>query len=580
MINPIVKTIELPDGRTITLETGKLAKQADGSVMLRMGNTMLLATVCAAKDAVPGTDFMPLQVEYKEKFSAFGRFPGGFTKREGRASDYEILTCRLVDRALRPLFPDNFHAEVYVNIILFSADGVDMPDALAGLAASAALAVSDIPFNGPISEVRVARINGQFVINPTFEQLEQADMDLMVGATYENIMMVEGEMDEVSEQDLLEAMKAAHEAIKIQCKAQMELAEEVGSTVKREYCHEVNDEELRKAVHDACYDKAYAIAASGNKNKHERMDAFDAIREEFKAQFSEEELEEKAALIDRYYHDVEKEAMRRSILDEGKRLDGRKTTEIRPIWCETSYLPGPHGSAIFTRGETQSLSTVTLGTKLDEKIIDDVLEHGKERFLLHYNFPPFSTGEAKAQRGVGRREIGHGHLAWRALKGQIPADYPYVVRVVSDILESNGSSSMATVCAGTLALMDAGVKIKKPVDYKTSLSIMRNSDWLLHVDANLHGILDENIFFAAKLADYIGANRPIFGMTMFEGAGADVVRAVNGVTVSYSVDEIKNYLYLIAYENYTVEIDQDGMNQFNATEVAEKFDAMVEKLDR
>ena len=382
MINPIVKTIELPDGRTITLETGKLAKQADGSVMLRMGNTMLLATVCAAKDAVPGTDFMPLQVEYKEKFAAFGRFPGGFTKREGRASDYEILTCRLVDRALRPLFPDNYHAEVYVNIILFSADGVDMPDALAGLAASAALAVSDIPFNGPISEVRVARIDGQFVINPTFEQLEKADMDLMVAATYENIMMVEGEMHEVSEAELLEAMKVAHEAIKIHCKAQMELTEE---------------------------------------------------------------------------------AMRRSILDEGKRLDGRKTTEIRPIWCEVGPLPGPHGSAIFTRGETQSLTSVTLGTKLDEKIIDDVLEHGKERFLLHYNFPPFSTGEAKAQRGVGRREIGHGHLAWRALKGQIPADYPYVVRVVSDILESNGSSSMATVCAGTLALMDAGVKIKKPV---------------------------------------------------------------------------------------------------------------------
>ena len=463
MINPIVKTIELPDGRTITLETGKLAKQADGSVMLRMGNTMLLATVCAAKDAVPGTDFMPLQVEYKEKFSAFGRFPGGFTKREGRASDYEILTCRLVDRALRPLFPDNYHAEVYVNIILYSAAGVDMPDALAGLAASAALAVSDIPFNGPISEVRVARINGEFVINPTFDQLEKADMDLMVGATYENIMMVEGEMSEVSELDLLNAMKAAHEAIKVQCQAQKELAEAVGSTVKREYCHEVNDEELRKAVHDACYAKAYAIAASGNKNKHERMDAFDAIREEFKAQFSEEELSEKAALIDRYYHDVEKEAMRRSILDEGKRLDGRKTDEIRPIWSEISYLPGPHGSAIFTRGETQSLATVTLGTKLDEKIIDDVLEHGKERFLLHYNFPPFSTGEAKAQRGVGRREIGHGHLAWRALKGQIPADYPYVVRVVSDILESNGSSSMATVCAGTLALMDAGVKIKQPV---------------------------------------------------------------------------------------------------------------------
>ena len=463
MINPIVKTIELPDGRTITLETGKLAKQADGSVMLRMGNTMLLATVCAAKDAVPGTDFMPLQVEYKEKYSAFGRFPGGFTKREGRASDYEILTCRLVDRALRPLFPDNFHAEVYVNIILFSADGVDMPDALAGLAASAALSVSDIPFGGPISEVRVARIDGQFVINPTFEQLEKADMDLMVGATYENIMMVEGEMKEVSEQDLLAALKAAHEAIKPMCKAQMELAEEVGSTVKRTYDHEVNDEDLRKAVHEACYDKAYAVAASGNTNKHARQDAFDAICEEFKAQFTEEELEEKGPMIDRYYHDVEKEAMRRCILDEGKRLDGRKTTDIRPIWCEVSPLPGPHGSSIFTRGETQALATVTLGTKDDEKIVDDVLVEGKERFLLHYNFPPFSTGEAKAQRGVGRREIGHGHLAWRALKGQIPENYPYVVRVVSDILESNGSSSMATVCAGTLALMDAGVQIKNPV---------------------------------------------------------------------------------------------------------------------
>ena len=463
MINPIVKTIELPDGRTITLETGKLAKQADGAVMLRMGNTMLLATVCAAKDAVPGTDFMPLQVEYKEKYAAFGRFPGGFTKREGRASDYEILTCRLVDRALRPLFPDNYHAEVYVNIILFSADGVDMPDALAGLAASAALSVSDIPFNGPISEVRVARVDGKFVIDPTFEQLKNADMDIMVGATYENIMMVEGEMKEVSEAELLEAMKVAHEAIKVHCKAQMELTAEVGKTVKREYCHEENDEELRKAVHDACYDKAYAVAASGNTNKHARQDAFDAICEEFKAQYTEEELEEKAPLIDRYYHDVEKEAMRRCILDEGKRLDGRSTTQIRPIWCEVGYLPGPHGSAVFTRGETQSLTSVTLGTKLDEKVIDDVLNQGKERFLLHYNFPPFSTGEAKAQRGVGRREIGHGHLAWRALKGQIPENYPYVVRVVSDILESNGSSSMATVCAGTLALMDAGVQIKKPV---------------------------------------------------------------------------------------------------------------------
>ncbi len=474
MINQIVKTIELADGRTITLETGKLAKQADGAVMLRMGNTMLLATVCAAKDAVPGTDFMPLQVEYREKFSAFGRFPGGFTKREGRASDYEILTCRLVDRALRPLFPDNFHAEVYVNIILFSADGVDMPDALAGLAASAALAVSDIPFNGPISEVRVARIDGQFVINPTFEQLSQADMDLMVGATYENIMMVEGEMKEVSEQDLLAALKAAHDAIKPMCKAQMELAEEVGSTAKREYCHEENDEELRKAVREACYDKAYAIAASGNKNKHERQDAFDAIREEFKARYTEEELEEKAPLIDRYYHDVEKEAMRRCILDEGKRLDGRKTTDIRPIWCEAGPLPGPHGSSIFTRGETQALATVTLGTKDDEKVIDDVLVHGKERFLLHYNFPPFSTGEAKAQRGVGRREIGHGHLAWRALKGQIPEGYPYVVRVMSDILESNGSSSMATVCAGTLALMDAGVQIKNPVS-GIAMGLIKNS---------------------------------------------------------------------------------------------------------
>lgn len=463
MINPIVKTIELGDGRTITLETGKLAKQADGAVMLRMGNTMLLATVCAAKDAVPGTDFMPLQVEYKEKYAAFGRYPGGFTKREGKASDYEILTCRLVDRALRPLFPDNYHAEVYVNIILYSADGVDMPDALAGLAASAALAVSDIPFNGPISEVRVARINGEFKLNPTFGELENADMDIIVAATAENIMMVEGEMNEVSEQDLLEAMKFAHTAIKVHCQAQMELMEAVGKTVKREYCHEENDEELRKAVHTACYDKAYAIARSGNKNKHERGDAFDAIKEEFKAQFSEEELAEKSALIDRYYHDVEKEAMRRCILDEGKRLDGRSTTEIRPIWCETAPLPGPHGSSLFTRGETQSLSTVTLGTKLDEKLIDDVLDQRKERFLLHYNFPPFSTGEARAQRGVGRREIGHGNLAWRALKGQIPADYPYCVRVVSDILESNGSSSMATVCAGTLALMDAGVPMKKPV---------------------------------------------------------------------------------------------------------------------
>ena len=463
MPNPINKTIELGDGRTITIETGKLAKQADGAVTVRMGNTVLLATVCAAKDANPGVDFMPLQVEYKEKFSAFGRFPGGFTKREGKASDYEILTARLVDRALRPLFPDNYHAEVYVNIILFSADGEDMPDALAGLAASAALAVSDIPFNGPISEVRVARVDGEFIINPTFTQLEKADIDIMVGATLDNIMMVEGEMNEVQESEMLDAIKAAHEAIKVQCQAQMELMEACGKTVKREYCHEVNDDDLRKDVHDKCYDKAYAVATSGT-DKHQRADAFDAIVEEYKSQFTEEELtDEKVEMIDRYYHDVEKEAMRRAILDEGKRLDGRKTTEIRPIWIETDCLPGPHGSAIFTRGETQSLSTVTLGTKDDEKIIDDVLTHGKERFLLHYNFPPFSTGEAKAQRGVCRREIGHGHLAWRALKRMIPENYPYVVRVMSDILESNGSSSMATVCAGTLALRDAGVPMKKPV---------------------------------------------------------------------------------------------------------------------
>ncbi len=468
-MNVITKTVALPDGRTISIETGKLAKQADGSVMLRMGNTMLLATVCAAKDAVPGTDFMPLQVEYREKYAANGRFPGGFTKREGKASDEEILTCRLVDRALRPLFPSNYHAEVYVNVILFSADGVDMPDALAGFAASAALACSDIPFEGPISEVRVARINGEFVINPTFEQLKEADMDLMVGATEENIMMVEGEMKEVSEQDLLAALKAAHDAIKPQCQLQKELMKELGTDVKREYCHEVNDEDLRADVQKVCYQPAYDVTKQALE-KHARAEAFEKIREDYKeayaaahADLTAEELEEKNALIDRYYHDVERDAMRRCILDEGTRLDGRHTTDIRPIWCEVSPLPGPHGSAIFTRGETQSLSTCTLGTKLDEKLVDGALERYNQRFLLHYNFPPFSTGEAKAQRGVGRREIGHGHLAWRGIKGQIPEDYPYTVRVVSDILESNGSSSMATTCAGTLALMDAGVPIKNPV---------------------------------------------------------------------------------------------------------------------
>ena len=468
-MNVITKTVSLPDGRTITIETGKLAKQADGSCTLRMGNTVLLATVCAAKDAVPGTDFMPLQVEYREQYAAAGRFPGGFTKREGKANDDEILTCRLVDRALRPLFPSDYHAEVYVNVILFSADGVDQPDALAGFAASCALASSDIPFECPISEVRVARINGEYVINPTKEQMADADMDLMVGATAENIMMVEGEMKEVQEVDLLNALKAAHEAIKPMCQLQVELMKELGTDKKREYCHEVNDDELKEQIKTECYQKAYDVVKQALE-KQARAEAFEAIITEFKEKYAaahtdltEDELEEKYALCDKYYHDVERDAMRRCILDEGIRLDGRKTTDIRPIWCEVSPLPMPHGSAIFTRGETQSLSTCTLGTKLDEKLVDDVLERSYQRFLLHYNFPPFCTGEAKAQRGVGRREIGHGHLAWRGLKGQIPADFPYTVRLVSQILESNGSSSMATVCAGTLALMDAGVPMKKPV---------------------------------------------------------------------------------------------------------------------
>ena len=462
-MNVVTKTITLGDGRTITIETGKLAKQADGSVMVRMGDTMLLATVCSAQDAVPGTDFMPLSVDYKEKFASSGRFPGGFLRREGRASDYEILVSRLVDRALRPLFPDDFHAETFVTVTLFSADGIDMPDALAGLAASAALAVSDVPFNGPISEVRVARINGEFVVNPTFEQLESADMEIMVAATLDNIMMVEGEMKEVSEDDLLNAMKVAHEAIKVQCQAQIELMEAVGKTVKRTYCHEENDEELKKDIWAKTYDKVYAVAASCNTDKHSRVENFEAVKAEYIAALEPEVAAEKKGLISKYYHEVEKEAMRRSILDEGKRLDGRKTTEIRHIWSEVDYLPGAHGSAVFTRGETQSLTTVTLGTKMDEKLVDEALIRGKERFLLHYNFPPFSTGEARASRGVGRREVGHGNLALRALKNMIPENYPYVVRVVSDILESNGSSSMATVCAGTLALMDAGVQIKKPV---------------------------------------------------------------------------------------------------------------------
>ena len=468
-MNVITKSIQLPDGRTITIETGKVAKQADGSVMLRMNNTVLLATVCAAKDAVPGTDFMPLQVDYREQYAAAGRFPGGFTKREGKASDNEILTSRLVDRVLRPLFPSNYHAEVYVNVMLFSADGVDQPDALAGFAASAALACSDIPFECPISEVRVARINGEYVIDPTFEQMKEADMDIMVGASAENIMMVEGEMKEVSEQDLLGALKAAMDAIKPMCELQAELSKELGKDVKREYDHEVNDEELRERMNKELYQPAYDVTKQALE-KHARAEAFEKILADFKekyaaehADLTEDELEEKYAMMDRYYHDVERDAMRRCILDEGIRLDGRKTDEIRPIWCEVSPLPMPHGSSIFTRGETQSLTTVTLGTKLDEKLVDDVLDKSYQRFLLHYNFPPFCTGEAKAQRGVGRREIGHGHLAWRGLKEMIPADFPYTVRVVSQIMESNGSSSMATVCAGTLALMDAGVPMKKPV---------------------------------------------------------------------------------------------------------------------
>ena len=486
-MNVITKTLQLADGRTITIETGKVAKQADGSVVLRMNNTVLLATVCAAKDAVPGTDFMPLQVDYREQYSAAGRFPGGFTKREGKPGDNEILTSRLVDRVLRPLFPGNYHAEVFVNVMLLSADGVDQPDALAGFAASAALACSDIPFECPISEVRVARINGEYVIDPTFEQMKQADMDIMVGASAENIMMVEGEMKEVSEHDLLGALKAAMEAIKPMCLLQTELSKELGKDVKREYCHEVNDEELRQRMNKELYQPAYDITRQAL-DKQARAEAFEKLLDDFKEKFFAERAatrlsspeasadgapsgaeaeaisdDEYAAMMDRYYHDVERDAMRRCILDEGIRLDGRKTTDIRPIWCEVSPLPMPHGSSLFTRGETQALGTCTLGTKLDEKLVDDVLDKSYMRFLLHYNFPPFCTGEAKAQRSTGRREIGHGHLAWRGLKGQIPDDFPYTVRLVSQVLESNGSSSMATVCAGTLALMDAGVPMKKPV---------------------------------------------------------------------------------------------------------------------
>ncbi|WP_167605193.1 polyribonucleotide nucleotidyltransferase [Maribellus sediminis] len=467
MVNATVKTIELADGRSITIETGKLAKQADGSVVVRMGDTMLLATVVSAKEAKEDVDFMPVSVDYREKFSAAGRFPGGFMKREARPSDDEILVARLVDRALRPLFPDDYHAETAVMISLISSGIDEMPDQLAGLAASAAIAVSDVPFTTPISEVRVVRVNGEFIINPTYTQLAEADLDIMVGASHDNIMMVEGEMKEVTEDVMLEAIKVAHEEIKKHCKVQEELAAELG-VVKREYSHENNDEELRERVKTELYEQCFAIATQQITNKSERYGAFETLRDEwiekFKAENAEdEELDKKVNLIKRYYHDVEKEAMRRMILDEGIRLDGRKTHEIRPIWGEVDYLPGAHGSSIFTRGETQALTSVTMGTKMDEKIIDGVTVQGKERFLLHYNFPPFSVGEPKTPRGVGRREIGHGNLALRALKNMIPDEFPYVVRIVTDILESNGSSSMATVCSGTMAMMDSGIKIKKPV---------------------------------------------------------------------------------------------------------------------
>lgn len=465
MYNAIKKIIALPGGRTIEIETGKLAKQADGSVVVKQGDTMLLATVVCAKDAKEDTDFMPLSVEYKEKYAANGRFPGGFLKREARPSDYEVLVSRLIDRALRPLFPADFHAEVFVTVNLISADPDIQPDALAGLAASAALAVSDVPFQAPISECRVARIGGEFVVNPTFSQMADCDLDIIVAATIDNIMMVEGEMKEVSEQVMLDAIKVAHTEIKKQCQVQLDLAEAVGKTTKRSYCHEQNDEQVRCAVVAATYDKVYEVAKSMSA-KHERTEKFEAIEAEYIASLTQDEQAAQTKLIKKYFHDdVLKKAMRAMILDEGIRLDGRKTNEIRPIWSEVGYLPAPHGSAIFTRGETQSLTTVTLGTKMDEKMIDDVLREGTEKFVLHYNFPPFSTGEAKMSRGTSRREIGHGNLAYRALKPMVPTgeDCPYAIRVVSDILESNGSSSMATVCAGTLALMDAGVKLKKPV---------------------------------------------------------------------------------------------------------------------
>ena len=485
-MNIINKKFDLGDGRMIEIETGKLAKQADGSAVVRMNDTMLLATVCAKKEVGEFVDFMPLTVDYQEKYAAMGRFPGGFFKREARPSEHEILIARLVDRALRPLFPDNFHAEVQVQITLISGDHDTMPDQLAALAAASALAVSDIPFNGPVSEVRVSYLDGKYVINTPMQDIERADLDLIVAATEENIMMVEGEMKEVSEDIMLGALKAAHEAIKTQCRVIAELTVEAGKTEKREYCHEVNDEELRQRLHDAVYQKCYDFSKQGIANKHMREEGFDAIKQEFiDANYTEETLtDEVKFMIDRYYHDTEREAMRDMVLNERTRLDGRQLDEIRPLWSEVNYLPSVHGSAIFTRGETQSLSTVTLGTKLDEQVIDGAVVEGKRRFLLHYNFPGFATGEVKGNRGLSRREVGHGHLAWRALKEVLPseAECPYTIRVVSDILESNGSSSMATVCAGCLALMDAGVKIRKPVAGIAMGLISKGDKWAVLSD--------------------------------------------------------------------------------------------------
>jgi polyribonucleotide nucleotidyltransferase len=465
-MDAIIKKLTLADGREISIETGRLARQADGAVIVKMGNTMLLATVVARQEADEGVDFMPLSVEYREKYAAAGRFPGGFFKRETRPSDYEVLIARLVDRAIRPLFPDDFHAEVQVIITLISADKHVLPDALACLAASAALTISDIPFNGPISEVRVGRIDGKFVINPSLSMIADSDLDIMIGASADNIMMVEGEMKEISENDMLQAFRFAHEAIREQCRIQLELAEMVGKAGrKREYCHETNDPLLRENLRDSVYRKIYEMAVTGIPNKKERKRIIDSIREEFVSALPEEDATSKKVMIDRYFHEFEREAIRNATLDTRKRVDGRKLDEIRPIWTEVDYLPAAHGSAIFTRGETQSLTTVTLGTKLDEQIIDGAVIEAKSNFMLHYNFPPFSTGEVKPIRGTSRREIGHGNLALRALKSVLPdaGENLYTIRVVSDILESNGSSSMATVCAGTMALMDAGVRLRKPV---------------------------------------------------------------------------------------------------------------------